>query len=871
MKILKNVSKMVTGRPELTIGAVVLVTMIMMGIILTVPAADLQGEDAWIPGDEAVDARDDIDEKFSQSHNVIVLVHENSPDKDLDIISTDCFIGMLELESSLREDDVISGNLSQDGIISLPRLLAPLAFPEAGNHSSLVSSYGNMTNSELRSVFNDSLEIPDLGALIHILTSSENGGQYRSALMMVTVDKTILPGETSEDRDDRIERIERRIDKVVSERKYSSVRPFALTNTKINDTMEEGWDYTMNTLFPIAFGMIIVVLWITFRTISDLMIGLLALVFSLIWIQGFMIYMGYTSEAATIVPILLIGLGVDYSIHLTMRYRERIAQGDTVRKAADISIVSAGAALLLAAFTSMIGFLSNGTSDIGPIREFGITVAVGILAAYIVFVTFVPACRVLIDTYRVKKGKDLLSPSNKDRASGIGTRNPISVGFTKAMGFGGKIAGSHPKWTLTAATAITLILLVLATMVSTTFNFVEAGLPEGSEVRDEFEYMQTEFDFSEESVIIYVEGENVATTEVLEAMDATHTNIENDDREIILFQGGNGVESPLTVMRDLANVSTVSDGDLYDPDFEAMYRAEDLDDDNVPDSNVSVLFEYITENHPGELDNVLYFDEDSGKYTVALIRIRVDSQGHSKTDEIISYIEDDAAPLERLESKSTVNRVILTGEPVIMNLVLGAINDSMLTSIIITVVVSSVVLSLVFWNSVKSKSLGIITTLPVILVLIWIHGTMFLLDISLNVMTLLIGSLSIGLGVTYAIHVTHRFTEELEDHGRIEKAVITTVSHTGTALFGAAVTTMVGFGILALSPQGMMQQFGTLTALMILYSLLASVFIQPSILVVWARTTAKGRRIHPLARKKIARTRSSSRRQRSGNRKKYNK
>ena len=89
-----------------------------------------------------------------------------------------------------------------------------------------------------------------------------------------------------------------------------------------------------------------------------------------------------------IIPILLIGLGVDYGIHLTMRFREEVVENGDIDKANKTSIISVGSALLFATITTMIGFFSNVTSEITPIKEFGIQTGLGILSAFIIFVTF---------------------------------------------------------------------------------------------------------------------------------------------------------------------------------------------------------------------------------------------------------------------------------------------------------------------------------------------------------------------------------------------------------------------------------------------------------------------------------------------------
>ena len=112
---------------------------------------------------------------------------------------------------------------------------------------------------------------------------------------------------------------------------------------------------------------------------------------------------------------------------------------------------------------------------------------------------------------------------------------------------------------------------------------------------------------------------------------------------------------------------------------------------------------------------------------------------------------------------------------------------------------------------------------------------MYVLDISLNVMTLMVTSLTIGLGIDYGIHITSRFLEDLKRFDNVDKAIKSTVGHTGTALFGTTITTVTGFGILVFATLPPLQQFGGITALTILFSFLSSVFILPTFLVVWTK------------------------------------
>jgi predicted RND superfamily exporter protein len=95
-------------------------------------------------------------------------------------------------------------------------------------------------------------------------------------------------------------------------------------------------------------------------------------------------------------------------------------------------------------------------------------------------------------------------------------------------------------------------------------------------------------------------------------------------------------------------------------------------------------------------------------------------------------------------------------------------------------------------------------------------------------------AITIGLGVDYSVHVTHRFADEFEEND-LETALDRTVRGTGGALFGSMLTTTFGIGVLGLAVFPAIGQFGILTAMSIGYAFLASLLVIPSALVVWDR------------------------------------
>lgn len=111
---------------------------------------------------------------------------------------------------------------------------------------------------------------------------------------------------------------------------------------------------------------------------------------------------------------------------------------------------------------------------------------------------------------------------------------------------------------------------------------------------------------------------------------------------------------------------------------------------------------------------------------------------------------------------------------------------------------------------------------------------MTLLDIPYNVVTALITALSIGIGVDYTVHIIHRFTEELEHGKSVLGATTTTLSTTGSALIGSALTRRVGLCRVVVQPVGAVPAIRTGNRHHDSLALLASIIIVPPMLVVWA-------------------------------------
>jgi predicted RND superfamily exporter protein len=132
--------------------------------------------------------------------------------------------------------------------------------------------------------------------------------------------------------------------------------------------------------------------------------------------------------------------------------------------------------------------------------------------------------------------------------------------------------------------------------------------------------------------------------------------------------------------------------------------------------------------------------------------------------------------------------------------------------------------------------------IPVLLVAVWLYGFMHLIGYQLNYVTAIIAAISIGVGVDYSVHITSRYMEERKKTDDRDEALKRTTLHSGAALFGSALSTFIGFIILAFAPMPMFAAFGLLTAFMILMALIAALFVLPAMimLVDWKRHKKEG-------------------------------
>ncbi|WP_372479442.1 RND family transporter [Halomicrobium sp. HM KBTZ05] len=579
---------------------------------------------------------------------------------------------------------------------------------------------------------------------------------------------------------------------------------------------------SLGILGPMALLFVLLSLSIAYRDPIDVVLGLIGVGVVLVWTMGSLGWLGIAfNQTMVAVPILLIGLSVDYALHVVMRYREeRGERDDGVRSAMRRSLVGVGPALVLVTLTTAIGFLANLTSPLGDIRSFGIVTAIGIVATLAVFGLFVPAAKTVTSSLLARFGFTdtpavLGSTGFVRRVLGTGAaaarRAPfVVVAIALLVGAGGAYGATQ----VDVATPQTAFMA--DDPPAWTEELPASMQPSEFYLKDNRAFVYANFQAPDKRGFVLVEGA-VDSPTVLEGVAAANETAAEYDA---VFAGPGGtpeIVTPLSAMRQAARQNET---------FNATFHGADTDGDGIPDRDVATVYDAFHDTAPDLATRTVHRTED-GRYTA--IRIRIATEGNRDRDAAVAPLLAVSTGFDDVDGVDA----IATGQPVISKNLNDGLATTMVESLTLTLVVVLALLAIVFRLREGSASLGALTLAPVVLSVTWLLGTMAALDIPIGLITAMVGSLSVGLGVDYAIHVSERFAEERAADHTTERALQRTVTGTGSALLSSAVTTAAGFGVLSFSLLPALQQFGFILATGIVYSFLACIYVQPSLLALW--------------------------------------
>ena len=851
MKLLTNFfSSAATKRPVITILVVVLLTGFFG--YMAGQAEELSTSFGGELDTPEIQAQSKLGEYFqtSGSQSVFQIIVSGE-----DVLTVDGYLAWQEINKAVLQSEIYPYLVKDQGG-AVQGFFAPVDFAKAFNPTLNVSAMSDEQFKQLYNQANGQMP-PEFKAFAAALLSStydEDKTTASAGLAIVTIDSSLIVEEFGGSDGAFIEqpRMEIALFDALSEISIGDIKVSGfsfglLLGNEGDDFLEE-----IGLLFGQAFIIILVVLAYIFfirprkgfgilksgrRTFSDLLLSLGAILLSIGWMQGagtilgpgYLDIIGAPNQVSQIAPIILIGLGVDYAIHFTSRYREEIGSGNSITGSTSSTLKSVGIALTLATLATIVGFLTNIVSPLPELKDFGILVSTGIFFAFFLVMTFVPAIRTLLDKRAETKGN---ISTEAFSSSGESVLNKIAAS-----------SGIIPKRLKLVALALLVAISGYGyfsfTNLETIFEFTDF-LPEDDPVVQTLDLLTEEFGggFGETTAVL-IEGENLATPEIHNALIESINNL-SDKENIVVYAGNVAAESVIgTVGQLLAPQGAAPGAPPAMPDMELlgtlgsfgvdlMSGSQGIDALRVKDSgDVQGLYEYLVSTDPEAFLASLYFNEES---TVTAQQVRITtSAGSLGAAQLRDDIYDAFTPLSSLGVS-----IAATNDAIVTQSVSDLISESQFQSLIFAILASMTFLILYYLIDIRKPFLGVITILPVVAIVMGTYLGMYFLDIPLNPVTSTLSGLAIGIGVPFVIHVTNRFRETLLVAPNPVEAVKTTLKTTGGSLFGSAFTTMAGFGILMTSSLKPFQQMGQVVVVALGFALVASILILPTLLVFWA-------------------------------------
>ena len=786
---LERLSRLVTARPWMTIAVLLVITVVLAaGAGQRAPL--LEGADvALLPQDgPLVGAIQEINEQFEETGDVrlVTLIFRG------EALTPDGLSQMSDLLGGIAADPDVGTLLTPTDAIISPAHLIQAALG--------VGSLDAVTQAQIDAV----RQAPEIEPILGALTGTDADG---SPVAIATV-------RLRSTQDERAAHAERWINELATDDsgplRVSSVSP-AIVEDEYKRASEEG----LAPLIGIALLLIAVLILLFLRALSDLLLALAGLLLSLIWIVGAEGWLGPNAigligppnALTTLVPIIVLGLTVDYAIQVVSHYREQRGTGASVLEAVRSGLRHVVIPLLLAAVTTMVSLLANLFSPLDMVGDFGVVAALGVGLSLVVMLTLIPAGRTIIDRRREARGA-LPQPRLVSQAL---------PGIERAAELLGASIALRPAPYLLVVVALTVGLGIAATDLESEFSIRDI-LPRGGTVLEDWDTLDEAIGGPTEVTTVLIKAEATETRTLLNLRDLADTF--QDERSRPEFAAG-----PLQTSYELLVRDWITDsgepGDKYAPGLAAQFQQASAGL-QVNTALIQQILDQLEAMDPA-LPHALVNDPHGvDTILVQFPTMSGDSIGARQVQ----------AELEALWA-GTDEDLTATSESIIGVTITDSITDRQTEAISITIAAALAILAIFFWVTQRQPVLALVAVVPIVFVLIWVLGTMALLGIPYSLVTSIITALSIGIGVDYTIHLIHRYREEFTRLRDPERAAIRTLRTTGSALLGSAMTTALGIGVLIASPLLASQQFGITAAITIAYSLILSILVVPPAMTVW--------------------------------------
>ena len=336
-----RMSWLITVRPWITITFLIVLTVVIgAGAQLRAPPTEGASVAFLPPGHPVANATFEIDEFFGESGEISVV--------------TVLFRGEVLTPEGLSQMDDLLNDMVSDPSVS--ELLVPTDAVVAP--STIVRPFAQALGEEsiTPAVIEAARDVPEIQFALDALTGTDTDGKPVGIANIRLIDTG----------DDRLKDVERRINELATGNE-GLLRVSSLSPAIVEDEYKQATESGMGPLIGIALLLIALLLLLFTRTLSDMLLTLTGLIFSIVWVVGAegwlgpngLSLIGPPSSLTAMVPVIIISLTVDYAIQVVSHYREQRIEGESVVPAVRKGLRHVTIPLTLAAVTTIVSLLAT--------------------------------------------------------------------------------------------------------------------------------------------------------------------------------------------------------------------------------------------------------------------------------------------------------------------------------------------------------------------------------------------------------------------------------------------------------------------------------------------------------------------------------
>ena len=536
----------------------------------------------------------------------------------------------------------------------------------------------------------------------------------------------------------------------------------------------------MKRMVPIVLLIITLVLFFMLRSLKSTVFTMLVVFFSTLWVFGLMAVVGVPIYAvSTMIPVMLIAIGVADGIHMYSHLQLFLRNNpDATKKVAvDDMLKEMWKPIVMTSITTAVGFISLLTSQVYPIKYFGIFTAFGVLMAMVFSLIIIPAGIMIFGLPKVKK----LSKNENHKEADM------------AFGFAARVIKRK------SLSIIVTVIVIAGALVGMQKIWINSSFLEK---------------FEKDSDIVltdkFINDHFGGTTTLNLILDADSTKDAFKDPDVLKLVD----KMQIQVENDLDIVGNSFSLTDYINRMNKVMNADKEEFNVIPDTRNMIAQYILLYEMSGDPENLTkVVDYDYEKLNVTFQLKSDNSKAINSTIAILDTYKEDFAKLgiSMKYAGSGYKGLVFT----------DLILEGQIMSLFLSLLIVIGLLSLMF----KNFKIGLIGSIPIVITAFISFGTMGFLNIPLNTTTALLSSIAIGIGIDYAVHFIEQYRSNAIKTGDKLLTAQKTMAHSGRAIIFNAIVVIAGFLVLIFSVFPPNRELGALVSLNMFTSLVGTLTI----------------------------------------------